>query len=77
MASQFQEERFSLGEKSDCMLTVTPFQGNLKIHIRQVYVNENGEKKVERVGITFSIDEFNSMLKIVPKIQDCIARYDI
>ena len=27
------EERFSLGENSNRMLTVTPFNGNLKVHI--------------------------------------------
>ena len=45
-----QEERFSLGDNS--MLTVTPFNGNLKVHISQFYVNENGETKAGRIGIT-------------------------
>ena len=40
-----QEERFSLGENSNCMVTVTPFNANLKVHIRQFYVNGNGEMK--------------------------------
>ena len=30
-----QEERFSRGEKSDRMVTVTPFMRKLKVHIRQ------------------------------------------
>ena len=51
MTSQFQEECFSLGEKGDCMLTVTSFQGNPKIHIRQFYVNEMGKRKLKELGL--------------------------
>ena len=40
-----QEEHFSLGENSNRMVTVTPFNATLKVHIRQFYVNENGEIK--------------------------------
>ena len=36
-----QEERFSMGEIRNRMLTITPFNGNLKVHIRKFYVNEN------------------------------------
>ena len=38
-----QEECFSLCENSNHMLTVTPFNATLKVHIRQFYVNENGD----------------------------------
>ena len=41
MASCFEEERFFLGEKSDHMVTVTPFMGKLKVHIKQFYMNKN------------------------------------
>ena len=54
-----QEERFSLGENSNRMVTVTPFNANLKVHIRQFYVNENGEMKAIRIGVTLSVEEFN------------------
>ena len=50
-----QEERFSLSEDSNRMLTVTPFKGNPNIHIRQFYVDENGEIKAGRIGITLSL----------------------
>ena len=49
-----QEECISLGENSNHMLTVTPFNSNLKVHIRQFYVNQNGEIKAGRIGITLS-----------------------
>ena len=35
-----QEERFSLGENSNRIVTLTPFNTDLKVHIRQFYVNE-------------------------------------
>ena len=72
-----QEERFSLGENSNCMVTVTPFNANLKVHIRQFYVNGNGEIKASRIGITLSVEEFNELVKLIPKIQDCITQYKL
>ena len=75
MASQ--EVCFSLGEKSDRMLTVTPFNGNVKVHIRQFYTNENGEKKACKSGIALSVEEFGEMVKLIPKVQENIARYEL
>ena len=74
-----QEERFSLGENSNRMVTVTltPFNANLKVHIRQFYVNGNGEMKASRIGITLSVEEFNELVKLIPKIQDSITQYKL
>ena len=72
-----QEEHFSLGEKSDRMVTLTPFMGKLKVHIRQFYVNERGEKKPGKSGIALEIQEFNKLVKLIPKVQDGIARYKL
>ena len=71
------EERFSLGEKSDRMVTITLFIGKLKVHIRQFYVNERGEKKPGKSGIALEIQEFNKLVKLIPKVQDGIARYKL
>ena len=70
-----QEEHFSLGENSNHMVTVTPFNANLRVHIRQFYVNENGEMKASTIGVTLSVEEFNELVKLIPKIQDSIAQY--
>ena len=67
------EERFSLGENSNRMMTVTPFNANLKVHIRQFYVNENGEMKASRTGVTLFVEEFNELVKLIPKIRDSIT----
>ena len=56
------------------MVTVTPFNANLEVHIRQFYVNENGEIKASRIGITLSVEEFNELVKLIPKIQDSITQ---
>ena len=75
MASYFEEERFFLGEKSNRMVTVTPFMGKLKVHIRQFYVK--GEKKPGKNVIVLELDEFEALAKLVPKVQDSIARYEL
>ena len=72
-----QEERFSLGENSNRMVTVTPFNATLKVHIRQFYVNEIGEIKASRIGVTLSVEEFNKLVKLIPKVQDSIAQYKL
>ena len=71
-----QEERFSLGKNSSCIVTVTPFNTNLKVHIRQFYVNENGEI-ASRIGVTLSVEEFNELMKLIPKVQESIAGYEL
>ena len=77
MASYFEEERFCLGEKSNRMVTVNPFMGKLKVHIRQFYVNENGDTKAGKNGITMDLEEFEALAKLVPRVQDSIARYEL
>ena len=72
-----QEEHFSLGENSNRMVTVTPFDANLKVHIRQFYMNGNGEMKASRIGITLSVEEFNELVKLIPKIKDSITEYKL
>ena len=59
------------------MVTVTPFIGKLEVHIRQFYVNEKGEKKPGKNGITLELEEFGELVKLVPKVQDSIARYEL
>ena len=77
MASYFEEECFFLGEKSNHMATVTPFMGKIKVHIRQFYVNQNGEKKPGKNGIVLELDRFDALAKLVSKVQDSIARYEL
>ena len=77
MASYFEEERFFLGEKSNRMVTITPFMGKLKVHIRQFYMNEKGEKKPDKNEIVLELDEFDALAKLVSKVQDSITRCEL
>ena len=72
-----QEECFSLGEKSYHMVTVTPFMGKLKVHIRQFYVNGNSEIKPGKSGITLEIEEFYKLVQLIPQIKRSAARYEL
>ena len=49
----------------------------LKFTSVQFYVNENGEMKASRIGITLSVEEFNELVKLIPKMQDSIAQYKL
>ena len=77
MASHFEEERFSLGEKSERMVTVTPFMGKLKVRIRQFYVDGNGKIKPGKSGIVLEIEEFYKLVELIPQIKRSIERYEL
>ena len=77
MASHFEEESFFLGEKSNCMVTVTPFMGKLKVHIRQFHVNGNGEIKPGKSGITLEIKEFYELIELIPQVKTSIERNEL
>ena len=69
-----QEERFSLGENSDCMVTVTPFMGKFKVHICQFYINRNGEIKPGKSGIAQELNKFDKLVELIPQIKRSIER---
>ena len=77
MASHFDKERFSLGKKSECMVTVTPFMGKRKVHIRQFYINGNGEIKPGKSGIVVEIEKFYKLVELIPQIKRNIERYEL
>ena len=76
MASHFEEERFSRGEKSEHMVTVTPFMGKLEVHIQQFYVDGNGKIKPGKTGLVLEIDEFYKFVELIPQIKTSIERYE-
>ena len=63
--------------KSERMVTVTPFMGKLKVHIRQFYVNGNGEIKPGKSGIVLGIEEFYKLVELIPQIKRSIERYEL
>ena len=40
-------------------------------------MNENREIKASRIGVTPSVEEFNELVKFIPKVQDSIAQYKL
>ena len=40
-------------------------------------MHENGEIKASRIGVTLSVEEFNELVKLIPKVQDSIAPYKL
>ena len=59
------------------MVTVTPFMGKVNVYILQFYVNGNDEMKPGKSGITLELEEFEELEKLIPKVQDSIARYEL
>ena len=45
--------------------------------VRQFYLNNKGEKKPGKNGITLELEEFDGLMKLIPKVQDSIARYEL
>ena len=50
---------------------------HFKVHIRQFYVNGNGEMKAGRIGTTLSVEELNELVKRILKIKDGITQYKL
>ena len=50
--------------------------GKLKVHIRQFYVNGNGEIRPGKSGITLQIEEFYELVKLIPQVKTSIERYE-
>ena len=77
MTSHFEEECFFHGEESNHMVKVTPFMGKVNVYILQFYVNGNGEMKPGKSGRTLKLKEFEELMKLIPKVQESIARYEL
>ena len=58
------------------MVTVTPFMGKLNVYL-QFSINGNGEMKPGKSGITLELEEFEELVKLIPNVQDSIARYEL
>ena len=58
------------------MVIVTSFIRKLKVHIRNFYVNGNGEIRPGKSGITLEIEEFYELVKLIPQVKRSIERYE-
>ena len=76
MKSKRKRTKSALGTRLR-MVTVTPFMGKLKVHIRQFYVNGNGEIKPGKSGITLEIEEFYKLVELIPQIKRSIESCEL
>lgn len=53
-------------------LTVSEFRNKVRVDIREYYLNDDGEKKPGKKGISLSLEEFNKMKDLLPKIESAI-----
>ena len=73
MANLYQEIRYPLGEASDRMVTVSVFQSRVRLHIRQFYRDYYGKLRAGKTGITISVEEFEELTKLIPKLQQDVS----
>ena len=49
----------------------------VNVYILQFHVNGSGEMKPGKSDITLELEEFEELVKLIPKDQDSIARYEL
>ncbi|EMD66771.1 hypothetical protein COCSADRAFT_35260 [Bipolaris sorokiniana ND90Pr] len=57
--------------------TVSDFNKNTFVSIREYYVTDTGETKPGKKGISLSIDQYNALLAAAPLIESALAKKDI
>ncbi|EUC49642.1 hypothetical protein COCMIDRAFT_84208 [Bipolaris oryzae ATCC 44560] len=58
-------------------VTVSDFNKNTFVSIREYYVTDAGETKPGKKGISLSIDQYNALLAAAPLIESALAKKDI
>lgn len=66
--------RFPLSNKR--FLTVSEFKGRVRIDIREFYLNDKGERKPGKKGISLSRDEWDKLKDQMDDIEKTIKKMD-
>lgn len=53
-------------------LTVSEFKNKVRVDIREFYLNEDGERKPGKKGISLSMDEWKKIVENMDKIKKMI-----
>ena len=54
-------------------VTINSFRGKMMVDIREYYLDENGEEKPGKKGISLSLEQWDKLKKIIPQIDAKLA----
>ncbi len=67
-----QNEKNSFQLSNNRFITISEFRNKVRVDIREYYLNDSGEKKPGKKGISLSLEEWNKMKDLMPKIESAI-----
>ncbi|USP75046.1 hypothetical protein yc1106_02320 [Curvularia clavata] len=67
----------SLNSSGKRRVTVSDFNKNTFVSIREYYVTDSGETKPGKKGISLTIDQYNALLAAAPLIESALAKKEI
>ncbi len=70
----FQDTSFQLSNNR--YVTVSEFRNKVRVDIREFYMNDEGQKKPGKKGISLSLDEWKKLKDMVGKIDKAIKKSD-
>jgi len=71
--SQKEDSKFELSKNR--FVTVSTFKNKVKIDIREFYLDDSGERKPGRKGISLSLEEWNKMKSSMEDIDKSIKKF--
>lgn len=72
--SQDQEHRFPLSKNR--FVTVSEFKGRVRVDVREFYLNDNGDRKPGKKGISLSREEWDKLKDQMHDIDKAIKKKD-
>lgn len=67
-----EEDRFQLSKNR--FLTVAPFKGKVRIDVREFYLNDEGQRRPGKKGISLSKEEWEKLKDQIPEIDEKIKK---
>ena len=58
-------------------ITVSEFRGKTRVDIREFYLNDEGEKKPGKKGISLSLQEWEKLKELTSKIDKAVKANDL
>jgi hypothetical protein len=67
-----QNEKNSFQLSNNRFVTISEFRNKVRVDVREYYLNDDGEKKPGKKGISLSLEEWNKLKDLMPKIESAI-----